>query len=174
MTLLFRPMDADGARTLIGWRYPPPYQIYQLDLSPAHIGEAVAFLTDPLNAYCRIEQADGSIEAFCCFGLDAQVDGGDYSDDALDLGMGVRPDLTGQGRGVIYATAVVQHALESYAPTILRVTIAEFNQRAQRVWQKAGFNQVQEFRSATNGRGFVILTRDGVGEESGVRSQESE
>jgi RimJ/RimL family protein N-acetyltransferase len=159
--LIFRPMDADGARTLIGWRYPPPYQIYQLELNPAQIIEAIAFLIDPINAYYRMEQADGSIEAFCCFGLDAQVDGGDYSNDALDLGMGVRPDLTGQGRGVIYATALVQYALATYAPQRLRVTIADFNQRAQRVWQKAGFRQSQEFRSVNNGRGFVILTREG-------------
>lgn len=160
MTLLFRPMDAEGARTLIGWRYEPPYQVYHIELLPEHMDMAIAFLTDPINAYCRIEGDDGSIEAFCCFGHDAQVDGGDYHEDALDLGLGVRPDLTGQHRGVIYTTALSNYAIETFSPRKLRVTIADFNQRALRVWQKAGFQHTQEFRSTSNGRGFVILTRE--------------
>lgn len=159
MTLLFRPMDAAGARTVLAWRYPPPYDLYHVEVGPGELHAAVSFLTDPANAYYRMDQV-GDLEAFCCYGLDAQVEGGDYTADALDLGLGVRPDLTGRGQGALYAQAVVQYGMQAYAPTALRVTIAAFNQRAQRTWQKIGFTQRQEFLASASGLPFVVLTRD--------------
>jgi RimJ/RimL family protein N-acetyltransferase len=76
--------------------------------------------------------------------------------------LGVRPDLTGQGRGSTYTTAVCNFAVQTFAPTKLRVTIAEFNQRAQHAWAKAGFVQSYAFRSAHGARPFVVLTRAAI------------
>jgi [ribosomal protein S18]-alanine N-acetyltransferase len=153
------PLDEAGARAAALWRYEPPYTIYQIDLVGDALEEAVRFLTNPSNAYYRIDNADGELEAFCCFGDDAQVSGGDYSADALDLGLGVHPELTGQGRGSLYVQATIDFALRNYQPMALRVTVATFNTRAQRVWQKAGFHQVSAFLSAEQ-RGFLILMRE--------------
>jgi [ribosomal protein S18]-alanine N-acetyltransferase len=164
MTLLFRPMDAEGARTVLAWRYPAPYDLYHVTLTDAELPSAVAFLSDAANAYYRMDRA-GELEAFCCYGLDAQVEGGDYRADALDLGLGVRPDLTGRGQGAHYAQAVVRFGVQTYAPVGLRVTIAAFNQRAQRAWQKVGFIQRQEFLAPASGRPFVVLTRDSERDE---------
>ena len=94
--------------------------------------------------------------AFCCFGEDAQVPGGDYSAEALDLGLGVRPDLTGQGQGQVYIQAVLDYARRHYAPRSCRVTIAGFNTRAQRAWTKAGFRPMQRFESTHSHQPFVI------------------
>ena len=68
MSLIFHPMDEANARTLISWRYDPPYDIYTI---PASTVEEVSFLTDPHNAYYSIHNEDGMLEAFCCFGADA-------------------------------------------------------------------------------------------------------
>ncbi|MFO7167330.1 MAG: GNAT family N-acetyltransferase [Chloroflexota bacterium] len=153
--LSFAPMDAAAAAEVYGWRYEPPYHVYNLDdLDRAF---AVAFLTDPANRYCRIDDGAGELVAFCCFGLDAQVPGGDYSADALDIGMGVRPDLTGRGLGHRFAAAVIDFALRTEAPAALRVTVAAFNLRAQRVWMKNGFLPAQSFL-APSGRAFVMFT----------------
>jgi hypothetical protein len=40
------------------------------------------------------------------------------------------------------------------------VTIAVFNARAQRVWQKAGFRFAQRFERSTDGAPFLILLRE--------------
>jgi ribosomal-protein-alanine N-acetyltransferase len=157
--LSFRPMDEDGALTLIGWRYEAPYDIYQLNPSLIELPTFVAFLVDPANRYYRIDSPRAELEAFCCVGDDAQVSGGDYAAEALDLGLGVRPDLTGRGLGAGYAQALAGFASRRFAPALLRVTIAGFNVRAQRVWKKIGFVQVQEFLAERTGRSFVILTR---------------
>jgi RimJ/RimL family protein N-acetyltransferase len=86
------------------------------------------------------------------------VSGGDYRSAALDIGMGVRPDLTGRGTGASFAAAVIDFALKSFVPPALRVTVAAFNLRAQRVWIKNGFQATQSFVSPS-GRAYVILMR---------------
>jgi ribosomal-protein-alanine N-acetyltransferase len=157
MSLIFRPMDAANARAFISWRYDPPYDRYNI---PASAVEHLSFFTEPQNAYYSISSDDGTLEAFCCFGADAQVPGGDYTTDALDVGWGLRPDLTGQGRGSAYLAAILAFAHQTFAPARLRTTVAEFNTRSRRVCEKAGFHQVQLFAASADGMRFVILTRD--------------
>ena len=72
--------------------------------------------------------------------------------------MGIRPNLTGQGRGSDFVTAVLDFALRSFDAEQFRVTIAAFNQRALRVWEQNGFQRVQTFRKGGSDREFIILT----------------
>ena len=154
--LVFRPLDGSHAREIIGWHYKPPYDLYDLS-SGDEADQIVEELLDPELAYHAILTPEGELVAFCCFGKDAQVPGGCYGKQALDLGLGVRPDLTGQGQGATYVRAVLAFARLKYAPRRYRVTIAEFNLRAQRAWTKAGFRLVQRFTSARSRRPFVVL-----------------
>jgi GNAT superfamily N-acetyltransferase len=155
--LTFRPIDETAARAVIGWRYEPPYDRYNLE---GEVPEAaVAFLLDPVNRYYRMDDTSGELAAFCCFGHDARVVGGDYRAEALDIGMGVRPDLTGRGLGAHFAVQVAAFAKRTFAPAALRVTIAEFNRRAQRVWQTIGFRQNQTFRQPHTNDAYVVLVR---------------
>ncbi|MBE9167374.1 hypothetical protein IQ238_07475 [Pleurocapsales cyanobacterium LEGE 06147] len=73
--------------------------------------------------------------------------------------MGIRPDLTGQGRGLCYVEAVLGFARQMFAPPFFRVTIAAFNQRAIRVWHKAGFHTVKLVKHPSQNMSFVILVR---------------
>ncbi len=162
MGLHFRPLDDAGARQVASWRYEPPYSIYQIELEGEPLERGIAILIDPVNCYYRINNADGKLEAFCCYGEDAQVEGGNYSSAALDIGMGVHPELTGQGRGRSYALATIAFGIQLFQPKTLRVTVAGFNTRAQRVWQKIGFAPSQEFRSTTR-QPFIVFTRSAEG-----------
>jgi ribosomal-protein-alanine N-acetyltransferase len=151
-------MDEASARAIATWRYEAPYEIYN-PAPEAVEGEIQAFL-DPRNAYHTITDEQGELLAYCCFGRDALVPGGDYGLEALDIGLGVRPDLTGRGRGLVFANAVLDFARRTYAPTTFRVTVAEFNKRALRVWDKAGFQPAQTFPRSRDGMAFVVLTCD--------------
>ena len=73
--------------------------------------------------------------------------------------MGVRPDLTGQGRGSQYVNAVIDFAHRTYSPDRLRVTIAAFNRRAIQVWKKAGFQVVQKFLGGWTNSDFVVMMK---------------
>jgi RimJ/RimL family protein N-acetyltransferase len=150
-------MDEAGVRAIFAWRYPPPYDIYNLDVG--RFEEDLPVFLDPGNAYHGLYDKAGSLVAFCCFGPEARVLGGDYSTPALDIGLGVRPDLTGQGHGAVYARAVLDLGA-TRSPRAFRVTVAEFNRRARRVWEELGFRFVARFARSRDGMPFVILVRE--------------
>ena len=101
----------------------------------------------------------GELLGFCCFGSDGRVTGGDYSAEAVDIGMGVDPKRTGRGFGRDIVGAVLNFADDTYGPGLRRVTIAGFNARAIRVWSRQGFAVTQEFERPGDGREFVVLTK---------------
>jgi [ribosomal protein S18]-alanine N-acetyltransferase len=158
VSFTFRPLDEDSARTILHWKYDAPYDIY--NLASPNPEETLQYLLYPQNVFYGIYRQQGQLEAFCSFGPDGQVPGGEYSTPALDIGLGVRPDLTGQGHGSEYVNAVIQFAYSTYKPDRLRVTIAAFNSRALRVWEKAGFLVMQKFAGGWENMDFVILTKD--------------
>ena len=137
MSFTFAPMDEEEARAVAAWTYEPPYDVY--DVPSAHRDESVqAFLVPDLGYHAA--RRDGDLVGFCCYGPDARVPGGDYRrDDLLDVGLGLRPDLTGRGLGQAFVQAVLTFAESTRAPTGYRLTVAGFNQRAIRVYERAGF-----------------------------------
>ena len=153
MKINISPIDKASVCEIISWRYEPPYDVYNLEDTEGTLQYAL----DPSNRFFAMKDASGALVGFCSFGEDGQVPGGDYSESALDIGMGIRPDLTGQGRGVDYAASVVEYAHQAFSPRCLRVTIASFNTRAQRVWDVNGFHPIQQFIHATSGLDFVVM-----------------
>ena len=158
MPFAFRPLDEESARTILHWKYEAPYEIY--NLASPEPEETLRYLLDPQNAFYGMVGHQGDLEAFCSFGPDGQVAGGEYSTPALDIGLGLRPDLTGQSHGSSYVNAAIEFARSTFKPDRLRVTIAAFNQRALRVWEKAGFRVVQKFKGGWENTDFVVLTKD--------------
>ena len=155
MSYIFNKMDEISARAILGWRYDPPYDIYNLPSD--EVENVVQYMMDPQNAYSSITDEQGELVAYCCFGREAQVPGGDYRSDALDIGMGVVPELTGRGFGHEFINSVLDFAGTTFAPHMYRVTVAEFNKRALRVWEKAGFQRAERFQRDRDKRPFVIL-----------------
>jgi ribosomal-protein-alanine N-acetyltransferase len=159
ITLSFRPLARDAAREILRWTYEPPYDLY--NHRPEDARETLRYLLDPENRFFSIHAAEGLLIGFCSFGPDAQVTGGDYAEDALDVGLGIRPDLTGRGRGPQIIGEVLAFAAERFPPAQFRVTIAAFNARARKAWGKAGFAEKGTFARKSDGREFVILVKEG-------------
>lgn len=155
----FVPMAEAHAREIVAWRYPGQYAVYNVD--DADVEADVQVLLDPRYAYYAVTDSAGFLVGFCCYGRDAQVPGGDYSDAAaLDVGLGLRPDLAGQGRGLGFLEAILDFARDRYAPSRFRATIATFNHRSRRVFEKAGFVETQHFVSASaRPLEFVVMVK---------------
>lgn len=161
MQMSIRPLTEQDTTTLFRWRYPQPYDIY----NPTR--DSLFWLLDPANRYHVMLDVDeaGAIISFFCLGQDAQVRGGNYTaEDALDVGFALRPDLVGQGLGADILRAVLAFAERELAPRMFRVTVATFNGRARRLYEKLGFEVVRLFQ----GQGIwyqyafvqMLLTRD--------------
>lgn len=153
----FAPTDEASARQFLKWKYEPPYEIY--NYSPEHFEEDLAYHLDLANNLYSLYRED-ELFGYCSYGRDAQVPGGDYSEEALDIGMMIKPELTGQGQGSNHANEVIRYGISKYKPKKLRVTILESNLRARRVWEKNGFKTNQSFERNSDQLRFVILTRD--------------
>lgn len=162
--LQFCPLAAKHVSQILTWRYEPPYDIYNMGhgtTDPMVLPEAMDYFLQPQYHFQAVlRQPDAELAAFCSFGMDGQVAGGDYTAEAVDIGMGVRPDLTGHGLGGMFAGVAIDYACKTFAPHRLRVTIAAFNHRAQKVWRRHGFEQVQQFHSHFGNRPFIIFARD--------------
>jgi RimJ/RimL family protein N-acetyltransferase len=152
MALVIRRfVEGDGAAAA-SWRYPPPYDVYDEDSA---IVDDPALATGEDERYAVVD--DGELVGFCTFGIDARVPGGTYPDGPLDVGVGMRPELTGRGNGRRFLSAVLEFAERELGASAFRATVAEFNARAIRLCEGVGFRRVARFDGAA--RGYWILER---------------
>ena len=152
---VFRPIARPDAEEISRWRYPEPYATYDGDPS------SVPGLLDPRYNYHAVTDPDSELVGYFCFGADATVPAGRrlglYGDDALDVGLGMRPDLTGRGLGPGFVRAGLRFARERFSPPAFRLTVAAFNRRAISVYEAVGFVAVRSF--GDRGEEWLLMQR---------------
>ena len=152
---IFRPIARPDAEEISRWRYPEPYATYDGDPS------SVPGLLDPRYTYHAVTDPGGELVGYFCFGADATVPAGRrlglYGGDALDIGLGMRPDLTGRGLGPDFVRAGLRFAGERFSPPAFRLTVAAFNRRAISVYEAVGFEAVCSF--GDKGEEWLLMQR---------------
>lgn len=139
------------AEQVVTWRYPPPYEAYDMtDADPA-------FLSDPASGFHAVVDGD-ELVGFRSFGPDGRVPGWRYDESALDTGGGLRPDLTGRGLGRRAIATGLSYGIDTFEPEAFRMTVASSNMRALRVVGSLGFERVGRFAATAGGRSFDVLT----------------
>jgi ribosomal-protein-alanine N-acetyltransferase len=73
-----------------------------------------------------------------------------YSEEFIDIGLGMKPELTGKGYGSSFFSFVLYYITHSFEGISLRLTVASFNQRAIHLYSKFGFTKEFEFIKGTN------------------------
>ena len=105
------------------WRYPPPYDFYDGDVDEP----------DSLDRYFAALDQHGRLVGFYYF---------EEKPPDLDYGLGLRPDLVGRGLGLEFFLLGLELARERYRPRRVYLHVAEFNERARLVYERAGFEVV--------------------------------
>jgi RimJ/RimL family protein N-acetyltransferase len=153
---LFAPPTEQEAQEIAAWQYEGPYTLYN---SPGdELEESAAYLLDPVNQVYAVHAPSGELIGYCSFGADAQVPGFDYDQSALDVGAGMRPDLTGQGRGGEFMGAILDFGRQRFNPPAFRATIASWNERALRMAGRSGFERIVTF-PREDGLEFTVLVK---------------
>ncbi|MEO7002237.1 MAG: GNAT family protein [Ktedonobacterales bacterium] len=159
MPYTFHLMTEADAHTMLTWRYPEPYAIYS-SAADAPRESAATWLREFLDRrspyYAVREEGaapDSESVGFVCFGSSAEV-GGELNPDmppephifradgAIAIGLGMRPDLTGKGQGAAFLRAALAFGRATYHPRLFRLFVFEWNARAIKVYERAGFKPV--------------------------------
>ena len=98
---VFRRLEREETEAILRWTYESPYDLY--NHRPADRDMLLREFLEAENFYFALLDEQDDLVAYCCYGTSARVNGGDYSVEALDLGLTVRPDLTGRGLGSSFA-----------------------------------------------------------------------
>ena len=115
-------MTQRGFDELATWRYEPPYDFYDGDVEP---------VLNPERFFAARDD-DGELMGFYYF---------EEKPDALEYGLGLRPDLTGRGFGLDFFRAGLAFGREHYRPPFVRLFVAAFNRRAITVYERTGFRE---------------------------------
>jgi len=119
------------ADDVAAWHYEPPWDFYDLASDPAD----EAAMRDPARAaHLRaVLGENGRLEAFWYF---------DWHGDVVEVGIGLRPDLTGGGLGESFLRAQLEYASQHWNPVTFRLFVASWNERAIRLYERLGFHEV--------------------------------
>ncbi|KZE37256.1 hypothetical protein AV656_11855 [Bhargavaea cecembensis] len=148
-----RPMSEREAQEITEWAYPPPYDLYNLN------GEGA----DELMGYQAVFE-DNRLIGFFCTGAEARVPAGygagayPEGDEIIDIGLGMKPERTGQGKGPEFFKLILDHLRLTRSPLAFRLTVADFNKRAIRLYRKAGFRETGSFRR--EGTRFLVMAKE--------------
>ena len=156
MKFVIKSLSEHDADQIATWQYEAPYSIYNPSMKD------ISALLEPNNRYYSVQHESGRLFGYCCFGREATVPGGEYTfsePDVVDVGLGMNPELVGNGLGKVFVEAILQFAATAFKPSRFRVTIAEFNLRSQKVFLGLGFTKTGSFDREGDGMRFVQLQR---------------
>ncbi|HEV2235645.1 MAG TPA: GNAT family protein [Ktedonobacterales bacterium] len=136
MRFELRPLRWREARQITRWRYPAPYAVYDLNTADMILALYLHPLWRLLGVanFCAVRDEHGEL-----VGMFQYMRHGD----ALEIGLALRPDLTGKGLGLEFVRAGLAYGAGRFEPAAFRLDVAAFNERARRVYERAGFRAVR-------------------------------
>lgn len=141
MFFRFKTLRWGDVRVIRRWRYDGIYSFYDPELIPM----LTMVLLRPVFRAFGLESfvvLDGDGERV---GLFTFIQRGT----AIEIGLAMRPDLTGRGLGLAFVEAGMAFARSRYSPARFTLDVATFNERARRVYERAGFIPAGTFTRQT-------------------------
>jgi len=129
------------------WHYEGEYAFYDMEADQ-----------DDMAEFLDAEQRGQSVFAITSDGeLVGFVSVAQPDAETVDIGLGMKPDLTGNGSGRAFVTSILDFVKATYSPHRITLSVAAFNVRAIRVYEACGFTQTGSFQQPTNGSTFTFI-----------------
>jgi [ribosomal protein S18]-alanine N-acetyltransferase len=143
-----RQLTIEDGLTLAALPQPGAWQVYDaLEPFPADEG------------YWAVADSADALLGFCCLGEPARAAGATGDPSVLDIAIGIRPDLSGQGWGRELGRAAVSYARSVARDRRLRTTVPEWNTVGLHVAEQSGF--LRSGAISLGGRQYVVLEQPG-------------
>ena len=147
MKFTINKMKQEDAYQIALWHYEAPYDFYDWDRD----AEDLAELLNPQSwqeAYYSVLNGENELVGFFVFKRDSET---------VEVGLGLRPDLTGKGLGRTFLNAGLTFGQEHLSVEVWSLNVATFNTRAIHLYEQVGFTPLNTFMHHTNGGEFECL-----------------
>ncbi|WP_207655741.1 GNAT family N-acetyltransferase [Vallitalea okinawensis] len=150
MKKIFVPMtQAYASEIAYEWKYDGEYAFYDMTADE----EDLQLFLDPKqweNLFAVVNEENELIGFYSYF----------YNNEILELGFGMKPQLTGKGLGSEFVFSGIQFAQKhfKYEQDYIMLSVAKFNKRAIKAYEKLGFKPVKEFIQETNGGQYEFIS----------------
>ncbi len=139
MELTFRYLSRQDVKRITTWQYDEPYRQYDGQRIASSLRMYVWFPGFfPHLTYYAVDNEQGDLVGFFSFWR--------FPSQKVVIGLGLRPDLTGQGHGLAFVQAGLAFAKGQYGPISFHLIVAPFNKRAIKVYTRAGFKRIKNSR----------------------------
>ena len=148
MNCAFNIMTQEQAETIaFTWHYEGDYSFYDMEedqedlaefLHPEARGDTIYAVT-----------SEGELIAFLSVTM--------VSSNTFDIGLGMKPNLTGRGKGEQFLRAAIDFMRSKYRVEKITLSVTTFNQRAIKVYRKIGFKDAGLMMQDTNGGTYEFL-----------------
>lgn len=150
MQYRFVPMNENYANEIAyKWRYSGVYSFYDIISDEEDLKE---FLNKDnwSDEYFGVINEDNQLVGFYSFS---------FQEGIMWLGFGLKPELTGIGLGKDFVTEGIKFGMENfkYKKNHIMLAVASFNKRATRLYEKIGFQTVEEYIQQTNGEDYRFI-----------------
>ena len=167
ISFIFSLMDKAAAEEIQTWRYKGEYAVYNMGNDYGDNAAVMAEMLDRRSPYYAVRNEQGELVGFfsvgtACLVWDSEEPGIYVDDRTIAIGLGMRPDATGKGRGLEFVQACLEFARQEFAPEHIRLYVYPWNERAIRVYERAGFRRVRVFvqHNIHGEHEFVEMARD--------------
>lgn len=148
MEFSIRTMKPEDAYVIVKWHYPEPYSFYDMTADEDDLREFLDF--DHWKKDSKYSVFDGQEKPLGFFEFN-------HCNGIVDIGLGLRPDVTGNGLGLGFVQEGLNFARDKFCPYQFRLAVATFNQRAIKVYERVGFRPSRTFMNDTNGGTYEFL-----------------
>ena len=131
------------------WKYQGVYEFYNMTSDSEDYEE---LMTPSLRKDNYFQVMKGNT-LFGFFVIEKALD----SDDIVDIGLGIKPELTGNGLGQAFLLEILDYIRKNISVKTVRLGVASFNERAKKVYEKAGFVQTKIYDQPTNGSVYEFV-----------------
>uniref|UniRef100_UPI003A6C9043 GNAT family N-acetyltransferase n=1 Tax=Lactococcus sp. TaxID=44273 RepID=UPI003A6C9043 len=135
------------------WHYDAPYDFYDMQNDIEDYEEIISPSLRQ-NNYYQVTNNNNLIGFFVIEPVDENK--GKY-----EIGLGMDPSITGKGKGIDFLNLIIKFSQSKFHVTEIILDVAQFNVRAQKVYQKAGFKISKHHEQKTNGAtyNFIEMTK---------------
>ncbi|MEI5909355.1 GNAT family protein [Bacillus spongiae] len=155
MKYKLRKRTKEDVSEFITWTYDGVYSFYDNNIQKEKIDSFLQSIAT--DRFYSVIDDQGNLIGNCEF-----FNVGELTEEVIAVGVQMKPSFTGKGKGLRFIRAIIEQGRELIGYDHLELAVVEFNKRAIKVYEKAGFKRKGDFQNNIRGENynFIIMEKD--------------